>query len=127
MALAAQFLRGVFFWPTACALARQSSSSLPADKSVACASRWRMLPAMSTVQQIEAAIRGLSPAERSRLVSDLPTLLPELDGDAAWEQIIRDPRPRPALTALLDEVDAQRQRDPEAFPIIEAADFDRQV
>ena len=86
-----------------------------------------MLLTMSTVQQIEEAIRGLSPAERSRLVSDLPTLLPELDGDAAWERIIRDPRPRPALTALLDEVDAQMQRDPEAFPIIEEADFGRQA
>ena len=79
---------------------------------------------MSTVQDIEEAIRSLSPVDRSRLVSDLPAILPELDGDAVWERIIHDPRPRPALTALLDEVDAQRQRDPEAFPIIEEADFD---
>lgn len=38
---------------------------------------------MSTVQEIEEAIRSLSPVDRSRLVSDLPAILPELDGDAA--------------------------------------------
>ena len=81
--------------------------------------------AMSTVQEIEAAIRGLSPEERQRLVTDLPDLLPELDGDAAWTRIINDPRPRPALTALLDEVDAQVDRDPTTFPVMEDADFER--
>ena len=58
---------------------------------------------MSTVQEIEAAIRNLSAAEREELISDLPKLLPELDGDAAWERLIRDARPRPALSALLDK------------------------
>lgn len=59
---------------------------------------------MSTVEQIEAAIRALPADERDRLVKDLPKLFPELDGDAAWERIILDDRPRPALSRLLDEV-----------------------
>jgi len=82
---------------------------------------------MSTVQEIESAIRSLSPADRSRLVSDLPVILPELDGDAAWERIVNDPRPRPALTALLDQVDAQMERDPGTFPVMEDADFEQRA
>lgn len=58
-------------------------------------------------------------------MTDLPDLLPELDGDAAWARITNDPRPRPALTALLDEVDAQVDRDPTTFPVMEDADFER--
>ena len=48
------------------------------------------------------AIRSLPASERDRLVQDLPKLFPELDGDAAWERIIHDDRPRPALSHLLD-------------------------
>ena len=62
---------------------------------------------MSTVAEIEAAIKALSPSERERLVEDLPSILPELNGDARWERIISDGRPRPALTALGDEIAAQ--------------------
>ena len=46
-------------------------------------------------QEIEAAIRALPPQEREKLVEDLPAILPEMNGDAAWERIITDPRPRP--------------------------------
>ncbi len=80
---------------------------------------------MSTVQEIESAIRQLGSAERDQLVRDLPSILPELDGDGAWERIINDPRPRPELTALLDKVDAEMQRSPNAFPEIKDSDFDQ--
>ena len=79
---------------------------------------------MSTVQEIEAAIRSLDPAQRERLIRDLPTLLPELDGDAAWEQIIRDARPRPAFTAMVNELEAEYGRNPKAFPEIQERDFE---
>ncbi len=49
---------------------------------------------MSTVEQIEAAIRALSACERDRLAKDIPKLFPELDGDAAWDQIMHDERTR---------------------------------
>jgi hypothetical protein len=62
---------------------------------------------MSTVAEIEAAIRALPRAERERLAEDLPSILPELNGDAKWQRIITDARPRPALTALGDEIAAQ--------------------
>ena len=78
---------------------------------------------MSTIQEIEAAIRSLSPGERQRLAEDLPGLVPELDGDAAWERIIRDTRPRPAFSAVVDRIEAEFQRDPNAFPEIQDSDF----
>jgi hypothetical protein len=81
---------------------------------------------MSTVEEIKEAIQTLSPEDREELVACLPTLLPELDGDAAWERIIRDPRPRPALSALLDQAEAEYRRDPSACPETSESEFDRQ-
>jgi hypothetical protein len=80
---------------------------------------------VSTVQEIEAAIRALPPQERERLVAGLPAILPELNGDAAWYQIFQDPRPRPALTALGDEIEARLKADPKAFPEIPDDAFGR--
>ena len=79
---------------------------------------------MSTAHEIEAAIRMLSPVEREKLIKDLPMLLPELDGDLAWQQIIGDGRARPGLTALLDQVEADYKKNPAAFPEIKDSDFD---
>ena len=83
------------------------------------------LSAMSTVKEIEAAIRSLPPTERGKLVEDLPSILPELNGDAEWERILNDPRPRPALTRLGDEIEAQLLANPDCFPEIRDSDFDR--
>lgn len=60
---------------------------------------------MSKVQQIEAAIHGLSPIEREQLVSRLPKLLPELDGDRAWNEILQSATPRPTFSRYLDEIE----------------------
>jgi hypothetical protein len=79
---------------------------------------------MSTAHEIEDAIRTLSPAEREKLIKDLPVLLPELDGDLAWNRIIGDARSRPGFTALLDQVEAEYKKKPAAFPKIKDKDFD---
>jgi hypothetical protein len=79
---------------------------------------------MSTVAEIEAAIRALPPREREKLADDLPSILPELNGDAKWQHIINDARPRPALTALGDEIAAQLKTNPSAFSELRDADFD---
>ena len=71
---------------------------------------------MSTIQEIEAAIQALPATEREKLVADLPSLLPELNGDAMWERVLSDPRPRPALTALGDEIAAQFKANSSCFP-----------
>jgi hypothetical protein len=78
---------------------------------------------VSTVAEIEAAIRALPPAERERLADDLPSILPELNGDAQWHRIIRDERPRPALSTLGDEIATQLKANPAAFSEIDDADF----
>jgi len=82
---------------------------------------------MSTVQEITDAIQKLSPAEREKLAEQLPLFLPELNGDAVWERIIRDARPRPALTSLVDGLDAEYERNPSAFPEMAEDDFRRQA
>ena len=76
---------------------------------------------MSTVAEIEAAIKALPPAERERLAEDLPSILPELHGDLVWRRIIDDARPRPALSSLGDQIEA----DPNRFPEIEDSDFNQ--
>jgi hypothetical protein len=80
---------------------------------------------MSTVAEIEAAIQALAPAERERLAEDLPSILPELNGDAKWQRIMADPRPRPELSALGDEIAAQFKNNPAAFSELRDADFDQ--
>jgi hypothetical protein len=62
---------------------------------------------MSTVAEIEAAIKALPSAERERLAKNLPSILPELNGDLKWQHIVNDPAPRPALTVLGDEIATQ--------------------
>ena len=80
---------------------------------------------MSTVQEIKAAIQNLSLAERKELIAELPALLPEVDGDAAWERIIRDARPRPVLSMLIDQAEEEFRRSPTAFPETSEEEFDR--
>ncbi len=80
---------------------------------------------MSTALEIEAAIQALSPQERKKLVRDLPALLPELEGDEAWEQIIEDARPRPDLSKRFDEIEVEYKKHPASFAEIRDADFDR--
>jgi hypothetical protein len=79
---------------------------------------------MSTAHEIEAAIRLLSAPEREKLINDLPALLPELDGDLAWNQIIRDTHSRPGLTELLDKIATGHKKNPAEFPEINDKDFD---
>ena len=80
---------------------------------------------MSTVEEIEDAIRALPDKEREKLVHDLPSLLPAVDAEAAWSLIIHDPRPRPALTALGDAIEAQLKANPEALPEMRDSDVDK--
>jgi hypothetical protein len=80
---------------------------------------------MSTLQEIEDAIRALPKTDREKLANDSPEILPELNGDAEWRRIINDTRPRPALSKLIDEVDEQFRKDPSAFPLITDEEFDK--
>ena len=79
---------------------------------------------MSTAQEIENAIRSLSPSERDKLVQHIPQLFPEFSGDTEWERITQDNTPRPALTKLLNRYEAELARDSHAFPKVAEEDFD---
>jgi hypothetical protein len=80
---------------------------------------------VSTVEEIADAIRKLPDAERVRLAESLPKLVPELDGDAIWDAIIRDSTPRPALTALGDEIDTAYRENPGQFKELTKEEFDK--
>ena len=80
---------------------------------------------VSTVEEIAEAIRKLPDAERAQLAEALPKLVPELDGDALWEKINRDPTPQPKLTAYLDEIDARFRDHPEQFRELTDEEFDK--
>ena len=80
---------------------------------------------MSTVAEIEAAIKALPPNERERLAEDLPFIPPELRGDLVWQRIINDERPRPALSALGDQIEAAFKTQPAQFPEIKDSDFEK--
>ncbi|PYJ49544.1 MAG: hypothetical protein DME87_09280 [Verrucomicrobia bacterium] len=82
-----------------------------------------MLLFMSTAREIEEAIRSLAPAERNKLLHNIPDLFPELSGDAEWERIIADERPRPALTELLDKAEAEFRHNPDRFPELTERDL----
>ncbi|HEU5313652.1 MAG TPA: hypothetical protein VFU08_07490 [Candidatus Udaeobacter sp.] len=78
---------------------------------------------MITAREIEEAIRTLPAAERDKLLQHIPALFPELAGDAEWQRIIRDKRPRPELSRLLDETEEQLRRNANAFSRIKASDL----
>lgn len=80
---------------------------------------------MSTAQEIEDAIRSLSPSERAKLLQHLPHILPEFAGDEEWDRLIVDERPRPALTQLLDRYEADLETDAASFPKVAEGDFDQ--
>jgi hypothetical protein len=80
---------------------------------------------VSTIEEIEAAIRALSAADRERLMRDLPDLFPELDGDAAWDRLIHDDQARPPLSLMIDEVEATVREDPAQFPETSDDEFKR--
>ena len=78
---------------------------------------------MSTAREIEEAIRSFPASERNKLLHHIPDLFPELSGDAEWERIIADERPRSALTELLDKTEAEFRHNPDAFLEVNERDF----
>lgn len=80
---------------------------------------------MTKLAQITAAIRSLPERDRTRLVKNLPELFPELNGDAAWERLIRDNRARPALSRLLHEAEMAVAEDPASLTETTDAAFKR--
>jgi hypothetical protein len=80
---------------------------------------------VSTLKDIEDAIRALSPTDRAQLADDLPGILPELNGDVEWRRIISDARPRPALNALAESTEKEYHAHPENFQELTDENFEK--
>ena len=66
---------------------------------------------VKSLQEIEEAIIRLPSEVRRQLVQDLPALCPDVFPADGWDAILRDSAPRPALTSLLDKLDAEYQQE----------------
>ncbi|HXB60822.1 MAG TPA: hypothetical protein VNU95_14715 [Candidatus Acidoferrales bacterium] len=68
---------------------------------------------MKSLQEIEEAIARLPAKARRQLVRDIPALCPgEFPADG-WDAILNDNSPRPSLSSLLDDLDAEHSHAPE--------------
>jgi hypothetical protein len=65
---------------------------------------------VKSLLEIEEAIARLPSDVRRQLVQDLPAFCPDAFPADGWEAILRDNKPRPALTSLLDKLDAEYQQ-----------------
>ena len=70
---------------------------------------------MKSLLEIEEAIAKLPPKSRRQLVQDIPALCPDVFPADGWDAILCDDAPRPALTSLLDKLDAEHSQSPENF------------
>jgi hypothetical protein len=74
-----------------------------------------MLESVKSLQEIEEAIIKLPAKARRQLLQDIPALCPAEFPPDGWDAILRDEAPRPALSSLLDKLDAEYGERPEAF------------
>ncbi|MGA9453505.1 MAG: hypothetical protein WBW41_19435 [Verrucomicrobiia bacterium] len=70
---------------------------------------------MKSLTEIEEAIARLPAKARRQLVQDILALCPDAFPADGWDAILRDPAPRPALTSLLDKLDAGYRQKPRSF------------
>jgi hypothetical protein len=68
--------------------------------------------------EIEEAIAKLPPKARRQLVQDIPALCPNEFPSDGWDAILCDDTPRPALTSLLDNLDAGHSQNLENFLVL---------
>jgi len=74
---------------------------------------------MSTVQEIEAAIRALSQKDKERLAADLPTILPEISSDWELKEVVaaagslpteQTPEDEKTVGQVIDDYRTERRR-----------------
>lgn len=70
---------------------------------------------MKSLEEIEEAIAKLPAKARRQLVKDIPALCPDAFPADGWDAILRDGSPRPAVTSMLDKLDAEYRENPENF------------
>jgi hypothetical protein len=70
---------------------------------------------VNSLLEIEEAIAKLPSESRRQLVQDIPALCPDAFPADGWDAILNDTTPRPALTSLLDKLDAGYAQKPESY------------
>jgi hypothetical protein len=73
---------------------------------------------VKSLQEIEEAIVKLPAKARRQLVQDIPALCPTEFPAEGWDAILNDAAPRPALSSLLDKLDAEHSESPENFLVL---------
>lgn len=80
---------------------------------------------METLMEIEAAIVRLPAADRRQLLRDLPALCPDAEPLEGWDALLQSEVPRPALSALVDHLDAAYPAHRENFLSLNEASLSR--
>ena len=62
---------------------------------------------MKSLWEIEEAIARLPKESQQQLLRDMPALCPAVFPADGWDAILADVTPRPALSSLLDQLDAE--------------------
>jgi hypothetical protein len=70
---------------------------------------------VKSLSEIETAIAQLPSKAQRQLIKDIPALCPRAFPSDGWDAILTDTTPRPALSSLLDRLDAEYQQRPEKF------------
>jgi hypothetical protein len=70
---------------------------------------------VKSLSEIEAAIAQLPSKAQRQLIKDIPTLCPRVFPADGWDAILAEATPRPALSSLLDRLDAEYQQRSEKF------------
>ncbi len=70
---------------------------------------------VKSLLEIEEAIAKLPSESRRQLVQDIPALCPDAFPADGWDAILNDAASRPALTSLLDKLDAEYSQKPESY------------
>jgi hypothetical protein len=73
---------------------------------------------VKSLLEIEEAIAKLPAKARRQLVQDIPALCPDAFPVDGWDAILNDSAPRPALSSLLDKLDAGHSQSPESFLVL---------
>ena len=70
---------------------------------------------MKSLVEIEKAIARLPKKSQQQLLRDMPSLCPEAFPTDGWDAILADATPRPGLSSLLDQLDAEYKANPKKF------------
>jgi len=80
--------------------------------------RWAHFSSVKSLQEIEEAIAKLPAKARGQLVQDIPALCPGEFPAVGWDAILNYTGPRPALSSLLDKLDAEHSQSSENFLVL---------